>query len=249
MKDLRFVAVVVGRDNYMYLFYNDDSAFCVDPTDAEVVLRLLGMEFDKQVYTREEIVGMKEGRGRRTLVYSFTTHRHLDHSGGNARLRELSPNTTQVSGFDGEVCECGDKFYLDKVEIECIFTPCHTQNSFCYYVGGEYLVTGDTLFFLGCGRFFEGTPMDMIQAIEKIKNRVNHQAVLLYGHDYNEQDTRFAEQFLHIPEEIRGKRFLMLHEEIRYNPFFNLGMVGMEGSGEDVMEKLRRKKDNFRVTG
>lgn len=244
---LSFIAIVVRTDNYMYLFYKGDIAFCVDPYDPDLIRRALGMEFTKQVYTREEILGMEERSERRRLVYSFTTHGHSDHADGNKRLKMESPDTIQVSGFEETICKCGDRFSFDGIEIECLSTFCHTQDSFCYYVNGEYLVTGDTLFFLGCGRFFEGTAKQMIQAIEKIKDRVSHQAILLYGHDYNRQDIQFAEQFFDIPAEIRRKRFLMLEEEVQYNPFFNLQRLGMEGIDEEIMDKLRKRKDSFKA--
>ena len=54
-----------------------------------------------------------------------------------------------------------------------IHTPCHTQDSHCFYVedskSGERVVfTGDTLFTAGCGRFFEGTPAEMDVALKKL---------------------------------------------------------------------------------
>lgn len=240
------VAIGVQRDNYMYLFYMDDVAFCMDAYEPDIILKALGMEFEKEMYTRDEIEAMEECRLRRRLVCAFTTHSHPDHAGGNERLRMLSPDTEQVSGFAGTVCRCGDRFLVGDVEVECISTFCHTMDSFCYYVDSQFLVTGDTVFFLGCGRFFEGSAGDMVAAVGKIRSRVGPQTTMLYGHDYNAQDTRFAEQFLDIPADIRTKRFLSLEDECRFNPFFNLDRVGIEGTAEEVMGVLRELKNEFK---
>lgn len=74
------------------------------------------------------------------------------------------------------------------ITVKALHTPCHTQDSICWYMedGKEKVVfTGDTLFiggqtycigvflemlmFLqGCGRFFEGTPAEMHTALNEI---------------------------------------------------------------------------------
>jgi len=52
-----------------------------------------------------------------------------------------------------------------------LHTPCHTQDSVCYFLEdgtGRAVFTGDTLFIAGSGRFFEGTPEEMDTALNKI---------------------------------------------------------------------------------
>lgn len=52
--------------------------------------------------------------------------------------------------------------------MKALHTPCHTQDSICYFFedGDQRAVfTGDTLFIGGCGRFFEGTPEEMHKAL------------------------------------------------------------------------------------
>ncbi|ADM11052.1 hydroxyacylglutathione hydrolase [Encephalitozoon intestinalis ATCC 50506] len=242
---IEVVSIVIG-DNYMHLFYEGDSAFCIDACNPRVLLKALGVDFKKKIYSESEILGMEEDlEKRRKLVYLFTTHRHQDHSHGIPYIAENSPETKRISGFEGSICKCGDRFKFGEVEIECLYTPCHTVDSFCYYIGGEFLATGDTLFFLGCGKFFEGTPEQMVQAIKKIMERVDQNAILLYGHDYNKQNIQFTEEFYCIPPEIKRKRFLRLRDEMEYNPFFNLGKILTEDSESERMRELRRRKDYF----
>jgi hydroxyacylglutathione hydrolase len=54
--------------------------------------------------------------------------------------------------------------------MKALYTPCHTQDSICWFIqDGEdrAVFTGDTLFHGGCGRFFEGTPQEMEIALNK----------------------------------------------------------------------------------
>lgn len=239
------VSIIVG-DNYMHLFYEEEAAFCIDTCSPKVLLKALGINFKKRIYSEKEILSMPEDMAKkRRLAYLFTTHRHEDHSCGIPYIMENSPDTQRISGFEGSICKCGDKFHFGEVEIECLYTPCHTVDSFCYYVDGRFLATGDTLFFLGCGKFFEGTPEQMIDAIMKIRRRVNHGAILLYGHDYNKQNIRFTEEFYPVPLEIKETKFLRLEDEIEYNPFFNLKKIFTERSEEEMMGKLRERKNRF----
>ena len=58
----------------------------------------------------------------------------------------------------------------DGISVQAIHTPCHTQDSICYYMtdGDEKVVfTGDTLFIGGCGKFFEGTAAEMHTALNE----------------------------------------------------------------------------------
>lgn len=74
------------------------------------------------------------------------------------------------------------RFHIDRTDpnrdihlCRCLATPCHTEDSICYYAtdtadedvpGGVF--TGDTLFIAGCGKFFEGTGGQMYEAFSKL---------------------------------------------------------------------------------
>ncbi len=86
----------------------------------------------------------------------------------------------------------------------CVATPCHTQDSICYYVtdtstptnastseSAGVVFTGDTLFIAGCGVFFEGTGAEMHAAFERLS--VLPDATVTYvGHEYTAGNLRFA---------------------------------------------------------
>ena len=54
--------------------------------------------------------------------------------------------------------------------MTALHTPCHTQDSVCFYFkDGEdkAVFTGDTMFIGGCGRFFEGSAEEMHKALNE----------------------------------------------------------------------------------
>jgi glyoxylase-like metal-dependent hydrolase (beta-lactamase superfamily II) len=87
----------------------------------------------------------------------------------------------------------GEEFKIgDRISVKALHTPCHTQDSICYYMqdGDQRAVfTGDTLFIggmciafkplhplresheliliTGCGRFFEGNAKEMHKALNE----------------------------------------------------------------------------------
>jgi hydroxyacylglutathione hydrolase len=82
--------------------------------------------------------------------------------------------------------------------VKCLATPCHTQDSICYYVtdtlkqdqpGGVF--TGDTLFIGGSGRFFEGDGAEMDAALSYLGTLPN-ETIVYNGHEYTEGNLSFA---------------------------------------------------------
>jgi len=95
-------------------------------------------------------------------------HWHADHVGGNLALAQAFPGleivgplkerpkipglTTAVSGGDGFEWGAGRR-------VEVIDVGGHTLGHVAYHFPGDGAVfVGDSLFALGCGRLFEGTP-------------------------------------------------------------------------------------------
>jgi len=59
--------------------------------------------------------------------------------------------------------------------VTCLHTPCHTRGHICYFVTDSAhpeqtpaVLTGDTLFLSGCGRFFEGDATEMYHALLEV---------------------------------------------------------------------------------
>lgn len=110
--------------------------------------------------------GIKSGEF--DLKYLITTHHHQDHAGGNKEILSHYPKLEVIAGKD---CACVQKtpsdnetFKIGELVVKAIHTPCHTQDSICFYAeqnGKKAVFTGDTLFLAGCGRFFEGTAKEV----------------------------------------------------------------------------------------
>ncbi|KAK6089353.1 hypothetical protein P3W45_001676 [Vairimorpha bombi] len=232
---MNFISIRVSDDNnLMYLFYTSEIAFSVDSTDPHLLIESLDKSFTREYYLPHEIRNLPVLETTRKLIYSFTTHHHFDHSSGDNLLRDLIPDIIQIKG------EGSDKKYdVSGIPVQAISTPCHTRDSTCYLVDNKYLCTGDTIFYLGCGRFFEGDAKDMLESIRKIK-KLNNNLILLYGHDYRESNRAFIKYISkeEIPKDERI--WLTLGEEKKFNPFFLV-------ETEEEMRDLRERKNNFRI--
>jgi hydroxyacylglutathione hydrolase len=53
------------------------------------------------------------------------------------------------------------------------------------------LLCGDTLFSLGCGRLFEGTPAQMLASLDRLST-LPGETLVCGGHEYTEANGRFA---------------------------------------------------------
>lgn len=145
--------------NYMYLIVDKEGreAAVVDPVEPRKVLELV-----------------KQSNVRLTTV--LTTHHHYDHAGGNQELSKAMPELNILGGESRvdavkQIVKHGDRLSVGKLQVECLFTPCHTKGHICYRVSGGdevCLFTGDTLFVAGCGKFFEGSADQMYHALVEV---------------------------------------------------------------------------------
>ena len=84
------------------------------------------------------------------------------------------------------------------ISPRCLATPCHTQDSICYYATDiidksqpGVVFTGDTLFIAGCGRFFEGSAEEMDKALRYL-GTLPDDTIVLNGHEYTAGNLGFA---------------------------------------------------------
>lgn len=134
-----------------------------------------------------------------TLTDIWVTHHHGDHVAGIPELKSATgakvtapfADKDRIPLVDHGVQE-GDRVTLGATSANIIETPGHTSNHIAYHCPDDaVLFAGDTLFSLGCGRLFEGTPAQMWASLQKL--RALPPATKLYcGHEYTQSNARFA---------------------------------------------------------
>jgi len=169
-------------DNYAYLLHDSATGAVgiVDPSEAPPVLAAL------------ERHGWK-------LTHILNTHHHFDHTGGNLPLKEATGATIigpkadahRIPGIDLGVGE-GDTVTFGSQTAEVFDIPAHTSGHIAlWFKDAKAVFTGDTLFAMGCGRLFEGTPAQMFSAMRKLEALPSDTRVYC-GHEYTESNGRFA---------------------------------------------------------
>jgi hydroxyacylglutathione hydrolase len=170
------------RDNYGYLLHDSESGAtaAVDTPDAEEIAAQLDA---------------KEWR----LTHILNTHHHADHAGGNLELKRetgcmiVGPraDAARIPGIDVAVGE-GDVVALGAHRATVFDTPGHTRGHIVYHFAAAHAAfVGDTLFALGCGRLFEGTPGQMWSSLQKILQWPDDTR-LYCAHEYTQSNARFA---------------------------------------------------------
>jgi hydroxyacylglutathione hydrolase len=175
-------AIPMLSDNYCWLLTEavTGAVGIVDPADGAAA-----------------IAAVEQAGGRLDVI--FLTHHHDDHIGGVPALVEkyhpqVVGNATDahrlpkldVAVHEGELVDFG------AAKARVIETPAHTNGHITYYIAdGGILLPGDTMFSLGCGRFFEGTAEDMFRSLSKFED-LPGETLVCAGHEYTEGNARFA---------------------------------------------------------
>ncbi|KAG9077533.1 Cytoplasmic glyoxalase II [Ceratobasidium sp. UAMH 11750] len=251
---MRVIPVPVRSDNYAYLLIDEgtNQAAAIDPFDVP------------KVRAQAEKEGVK-------LTALITTHHHADHSGGNKEFHSVYPDVPVYGGSDQipaltNLVKDGDTFSVgENLKLRCLATPCHTQDSICYYVEDKTrpeergVFTGDTLFIAGCGRFFEGTAAEMQKALSYLGS-LPGETVVYNGHEYTKASLAFGahvdphnpamDKLRKLAEENITTGRSTIADEKEWNVFMRLGSEAVRSAtkmdGEvEAMAKLREMKNAF----
>lgn len=134
-----------------------------------------------------------------SLDHIFNTHWHPDHAGGNLALKEkwgcriVGPRgeASKIPGIDQAVGD-GDVVSLGASKARIFDTPGHTLGHIVYhFADDDAAFVGDTIFAIGCGRLFEGTPQQMWTSLSKIAG-LPSETKLYCAHEYTQANARFA---------------------------------------------------------
>ena len=235
--------IPILNDNYAWLLKDSTTGATaiVDPAEAGPI-----------------IAAIDAAGGRLDMI--LLTHHHGDHVADTDVIRArykcpvvgASADAHRLPKLDQAVKE-GDTVTLGGATAQVIETPGHTRGQINFFFpDGPILLSGDTLFSLGCGRLIEGTPQEMFDSLAKLK-ALPADTLVCCGHEYTLSNARFAvtvepdnatlkARFAEA-ETLRaaGKPTVpvTIGEEKLANPFLRAPDV-------ETLARIRAGKDNFR---
>lgn len=217
-----------------------------------------------------EIIRQLEARNWQ-LSHILTTHHHWDHIDGHLELKDRYNCTVIGSEINGDIIPGidravghGDQVQLGEINIEVLATPGHTLGHIVYWVPSlDAVFVGDTLFSMGCGRLFEGSPQQMWQSLQKLRDLPPATAIYC-GHEYTLSNARFAlalepnnvalQQRVAEVEKLRADNLPTLPtsvlQEINTNPFMRADRPELQQQlnmlnypADQVFAEIRQQKD------
>lgn len=241
-------------DNYGFLLHDPDSGetVCIDTPDADAYLREAAAK------------GWQ-------ITQVWNTHWHPDHAGGNAAIKAATGcivtapagDAARIAVVDRTV-DHGDTVMLGAWSAQVIDVGGHTIGHVAYHLPDAALAfVGDSLFALGCGRMFEGTPAQFWESLLRLK-ALPPETLMHSAHEYTASNARFA---LHADpdnadlaayaESIAAARAkglptvpFPLARELRTNPFLRADDSAIQarwGGGDAIatFAALREAKNTF----
>lgn len=251
-------------DNYIWTLAGDDGrALVVDPGDAGPVLAAAD-------------------QGLRPIAV-LVTHHHPDHIGGLATLKAHWPELEIHAPHDPRIDIAthrvgqGDAVTVADWRFDTLEVPGHTRSHIAFHsrtigkqIGPGLLFCGDTLFSLGCGRLFEGTPAQMLASLDTFA-ALPGDTLVCCTHEYTQSNAGFAlivdprnPALLARAEAVRALRAASqptlpstIAQEIATNPFLRCDTPAVRDAIADrlghapadrlqTFAELRRWKDAFR---
>ena len=145
----------------------------------------------------EPVLAEADARGW-PITAIWNTHWHPDHTEGNERLKAetgceiVGPEEVRrVAPLDRVVAD-GDVVMVGETRFEVTATPGHTLGHVVFRsVENQLAFVGDTLFALGCGRLFEGTPEQMWASLQALA-AWPEATVIWCAHEYTASNARFT---------------------------------------------------------
>jgi hydroxyacylglutathione hydrolase len=174
--------VPILSDNYAWLLRDSatGATAIVDPADPKPI-----------------IAALEQAGGRLDMI--LLTHHHADHTAGTDEVRVrfgakvvgAAADAHRLPKLDTALRE-GDTVKLGNAEARVIDTPGHTRGQINFFFpDGAVLLSGDTLFSLGCGRLIEGNAEEMFGSLRKLA-ALPGDTLVCCGHEYTESNARFA---------------------------------------------------------
>jgi len=259
---MQLYPVPAFQDNYIWVLADGKNALVVDPGDAAPVIEYLDQH-------------------KLNVAAILITHHHLDHIGGLNTLVQTyghipiyGPKLNDIP-FMTHPLVGGERLTIApfNTEIQVLAVPGHTLGHIAFYLPATeqeppYLFCGDTLFASGCGRLFEGTPLQMWASLSKLM-QLPQNTLVCCAHEYTlsniefslavlPQDQKLIEYQARTEERRKQGRPSVpttLADELKYNLFLKVNEPEVQHSvsnylgkpvtnAVDVFAGLRQWKDN-----
>ncbi len=180
---IQIIPVPAFKDNYIWLIHDGIRAVAVDPGDAAPLISTLSTL-------------------NLNLEAILITHHHQDHIGGVADLLNQFPDlkvfAPKLEHYAFKHIPVGepDKFKCTAwlPELKVMDLPGHTLGHIGFYIeyyDQKWLFCGDTLFGAGCGRLFEGTPLQLFSSLQKLA-ALPADTQVFCTHEYTLHNINFA---------------------------------------------------------
>jgi len=147
------------------------------------------------------------------LIKAVDTHVHADHISGLGELRDRTRCITvmgEQSGTDVVSMRVadGDRIEIEGVSLSVLYTPGHTDDSYCFLMG-DRVFTGDTLLIRGTGRtdFQNGDARAQYDSIFNKLLKLPDETLVYPAHDY------------------KGDMVSTIGEERAYNPRLQVASI------------------------
>ncbi len=240
---IEIVRIPALTDNYIWMAHDPATGetVVVDPAEAAPVLA-------------------ESARRGWPISQIWNTHWHADHVGGNAGIKAATgckitgpaAEAARIPTLDRLVRE-GDRVHLGMVAGVVLEVPAHTAGHIAYHLPrADVAFVGDTLFAMGCGRLFEGTPTQMWDNMERL-GALPPATRVYCAHEYTQANGRYA-RFVEPDNAAIIRRMIEVDAaraqgqatvpttialERATNPFMRAG-------GADELARRRAEKDAFR---
>ncbi len=243
------------KDNYGFLLHDPvtGETACIDTPESDRIL------------AEAEVKGW-------TITQIWNTHWHPDHAGGNAAIKAATG--CSIIGPKGEAAKIptlerqlveGDTVKLGSIVARVIDTPGHTAGHIVYHLSEARIAfVGDTLFALGCGRLFEGTPQQMWTSLGKLR-AMPDDTTIYCAHEYTAANAAFAlsvdgenRDLVAYFDDVTAKRSkniptvpTTIGREKKANPFLRAddpklqAFVGHPGDVVATFAEVRERKNRF----